>query len=365
MVNMKTVRQWVEEYLIQEEYDAFVDNVAKFNKKELFYLSEPTSSFSSAIDKAFTWDLTDEGEEYWNKICSRHQAKGQVIPEELGGRKIINTFVVGGDTSYLHWLNESTKFFFRQSDNIALSSFVIFTGGSDVSPELYNSTDPHSTVHSDFDRDLRELTMYQIAFENKLPMIGICRGAQFLCVQAGGKLVQHMSHPNKHNIVDVEGNIIEVTSSHHQMQLPPSDASILGFCQLANTGYISAKETVHLTLDVENVYYPKENALGIQSHPEWQSKEQAKYFVQLVEDFLEKKNYFEKGVKYNEKHCLKVYKEVKSKDASKLKAPGKTPWMTYQDLKDMEKPVFKVLQEPVPVKGNWVDDYEKDEEIDF
>ena len=108
-------------------------------------------------------------------------------------------------------------------DDIAL---VVFTGGSDVSPDLYCSETHHPRTSSSGARDLEEAEVYRIASENGIPMSGICRGAQFLCVMAGGKLVQDLTgHSGGNHAVRAlypsgEVKDISVTSSHHQMQCP-------------------------------------------------------------------------------------------------------------------------------------------------
>ena len=104
-------------------------------------------------------------------------------------------------------------------------ALVVFTGGSDVSPGLYSNNAPHPRTFSDLARDTEEITIYETALDNKIPMAGICRGAQFLCVMAGGKLVQDITgHQGTHDVLARYPNAglkrIAVSSSHHQMQFP-------------------------------------------------------------------------------------------------------------------------------------------------
>ena len=67
---------------------------------------------------------------------------------------------------------------------------VVFTGGADVDPSLYRETMEVRT-HSDLARDLFEKMFYKACRTYVVPMVGICRGAQFLTVMNGGKLKQH------------------------------------------------------------------------------------------------------------------------------------------------------------------------------
>ena len=74
---------------------------------------------------------------------------------------------------------------------IKSSDLVVFTGGSDVDPALY-AEPKHKETRSKIDRDMREAAIFQVCVDSRIPMVGICRGAQLLTVLAGGKLVQHI-----------------------------------------------------------------------------------------------------------------------------------------------------------------------------
>src|ERR1019366_1982428 len=84
---------------------------------------------------------------------------------------------------------------FYDPEKIAL---IVFTGGHDVWPELYNENVCWNTYHS-VERDLYEGRMFEQAQEYDIPCVGICRGAQFLCVKAGGKLIQHSTGHSSSN----------------------------------------------------------------------------------------------------------------------------------------------------------------------
>jgi gamma-glutamyl-gamma-aminobutyrate hydrolase PuuD len=320
-----TVRELIEIKLTQEERDNFYEELEVINKLE--YLDTEVEDLHEAINMAFDWEETEQGHEYWSNIAEDNGPANfydlflREEEEVTEGKIHIKSFVTQNDHSYLKWLNSSEKYYFTPTKDLVEAQMIVFTGGEDVSPELYNET-PHKTVSSDFNRDEKEIFLFQEASNRNLPLIGICRGAQFLCVMAGGKLVQHMSHPPAHYISDIDDNKIKVTSSHHQMQLPPKNASILGFCSIAKSGYVNETTKIEIDLDIENVYYPEINALGIQSHPEWQTPSENKYFVNLVEDFLEKKNYFEEGRIITKEEALKKYEEIKFDGSTKKEDSG-------------------------------------------
>ena len=85
----------------------------------------------------------------------------------------------------------------------------LFTGGQDVSPELYNETPLDGLTVSCKKRDDMELELLNQALAADKPILGICRGIQFINAALGGTLYQDLplQHPS-----DIE---------HHQS--PPYD----------------------------------------------------------------------------------------------------------------------------------------------
>jgi hypothetical protein len=71
---------------------------------------------------------------------------------------------------------------------------VVFAGGADVNPALYNERAMACTTFSQ-SRDQEEVRVYHTARRLGLPMFGICRGAQFLHVMNGGQLWQNVNNP--------------------------------------------------------------------------------------------------------------------------------------------------------------------------
>jgi putative glutamine amidotransferase len=69
---------------------------------------------------------------------------------------------------------------------------LLFSGGSDLDPELYGQ-DPHAETNDVVPaRDRAELTLMQAALERDMPVLAVCRGSQVLNVALGGDLVQHL-----------------------------------------------------------------------------------------------------------------------------------------------------------------------------
>jgi len=179
----------------------------------------------------------------------------------------------------------------RCPEQVAL---VVFTGGHDVWPELYGENVRPGT-YFDAARDYYESSVFEHALRYKVPMVGICRGSQFLCVKSGGKLAQDIrGHGRFHTIRTNDDRIIRCNSSHHQMQLPPKNAIPLAWAEpRLSAGYYRDGDDEHIDVDreYEVVYYPNIHSLSCQFHPEWLDKdsEAVKYIQEVVNTYLFKK----------------------------------------------------------------------------
>ena len=69
---------------------------------------------------------------------------------------------------------------------------LVFTGGSDLDPELYGADSHPETSGVIRERDDFELSLMRLALERDVPMLAICRGSQVLNVARGGDLEQHV-----------------------------------------------------------------------------------------------------------------------------------------------------------------------------
>lgn len=177
-------------------------------------------------------------------------------------------------------------------------SLVVFTGGADVSPDLYKE-ERHSSTGNNPDRDVEEMKIFFAAKKAGIPMAGICRGSQFLCAMAGGKVVQDVTNHLGNHIIAVtmpDDTIkeVEVTSTHHQMQypfnLPSEDYKVIGWTPIQRSRHyamnaikvIPAKEAdINLKSEPDIVWYPKIKALAAQYHPEYMPKESEGYMLYL------------------------------------------------------------------------------------
>ena len=69
---------------------------------------------------------------------------------------------------------------------------LIFSGGSDLDPELYGEEAHTETTGVVRERDDFELELMRAALARDVPLLAICRGSQVLNVALGGGLEQHV-----------------------------------------------------------------------------------------------------------------------------------------------------------------------------
>lgn len=180
--------------------------------------------------------------------------------------------------------------------SITNASLVCFTGGEDVTPSMYGASS-HPYTHSRLSRDQYEAQIFHTARIAEIPMVGICRGAQFLNVMSGGAMYQHVSnHTREHTITDATtGEEVYVSSTHHQMMKPSGKGVLVASSTLMGSrewyeGEIFKKDVSNQ--DIEVVYYEHTNCLCFQPHPEFTAPEYVgmrTYFQSLLKRFVETK----------------------------------------------------------------------------
>jgi putative glutamine amidotransferase len=113
---------------------------------------------------------------------------------------------------------------------------MVFSGGSDVDPELYGATAHEETIGIFRERDEFELGLMRAALARDVPMLAICRGSQVLNVALGGDLEQHV--PDRVG-TDVHKETPGVFAEHNVEVLPDTRlGSIVG-------GRVEAKSHHH------------------------------------------------------------------------------------------------------------------------
>lgn len=167
---------------------------------------------------------------------------------------------------------------------------LIFSGGSDLDPELYGQEAHAETFGVVRNRDTAELALLEAALERDMPVLAICRGSQVLNVALGGDLVQHLpdvvgDEKHKHTpgtfadhdvavedgsrLASMLGERAPVKSHHHQ-----------GFGKLGEGLRVVAHAedgTIEAVEDPTHRF-----ALGVLWHPE--AGEDARLFEELVRE---------------------------------------------------------------------------------
>ena len=69
---------------------------------------------------------------------------------------------------------------------------LVLSGGADIDPARYGAEPHKRTAPPRPDRDAFEAALLEAAFAERVPFLGICRGAQMLNVALGGTLIQHL-----------------------------------------------------------------------------------------------------------------------------------------------------------------------------
>lgn len=206
-------------------------------------------------------------------------------------------YLVGGSiySSYLNWIFDMG---IVQTYDINEATLGFFAGGDDVSPNLYNQ-EKGSWTYNNPKRDENELKDYNYFLKKNIPLIGVCRGGQFLTVMNGGLLVQHSRHPSQHEMITNEGSLL-VSSDHHQQFLIDSkytdlqeniDYDLIGWTNKLSPIHLNGNDDDYKFGDdykePDVVFYKKNKHLAIQNHPEWMSMtSESTYFHQKLVDKL-------------------------------------------------------------------------------
>lgn len=181
------------------------------------------------------------------------------MSEKEENNKKVKVFVEGNDYSIVNMFQANDWFVTR---NLEEADLVCFQGGADVSPELYG--EPNTGSYNQWDIDFLSLVLYNNAKRLGIPMVGICRGGQFLNVMAGGKMIQdYPGHAitGTHTIHVADGLFTleaQVTSTHHQVMVPGLYQSPIGWGDSPQ--------------EVEIVWNDWDGTLSFQPHPEYVNK---------------------------------------------------------------------------------------------
>lgn len=157
---------------------------------------------------------------------------------------------------------------------------VVITGGHDVEPVLY-AAEPEVEPKYDSARDAFEMKIINDSLQRKLPLLGICRGAQLLNVCRSGSLFQQLhlhrkKTSNRWTILplktlyksespEVDNNLLvsltgskttKINSLHNQ-----------GIDRVGDDLIVSGRDADEIVQTIEDPALPF--VLGVQWHPEF------------------------------------------------------------------------------------------------
>lgn len=180
----------------------------------------------------------------------------------------------------------------RKAQSIDTADLVVFTGGEDVDPAYYGAK-KHPMTCPNPERDSLEAEIYAECLHKGVPMLGVCRGAQFLHVMNGGKLYQHVDHHHgDHSIWDIRKQvwIDRVSSVHHQMVMDNEKGGmeIIATANKARNRWVdNTINHVGTQADIEAFFYRDTCCIGIQGHPEYAGYNQfAKWSLDLINELV-------------------------------------------------------------------------------
>ncbi|MCR4788195.1 MAG: gamma-glutamyl-gamma-aminobutyrate hydrolase family protein [Lachnospiraceae bacterium] len=156
----------------------------------------------------------------------------------------------------------------------------LFTGGHDVSPEIYGEKPLEGLVASCKKRDEMESAVLRKAIEKDKPVLGICRGIQFINAKLGGTLyqdlpLQHPSETDHHQKppYDIPVHEVDITEDSPLYKcLGEKKIRVNSYHHQAVKDVAPGLEIMAVSEDglVEGLYLPKHRFLwAVQWHPEF------------------------------------------------------------------------------------------------
>lgn len=152
-------------------------------------------------------------------------------------------------------------------------SGVILTGGTDINESVVSSKLPQRKQKC-IGRDAIEWSLLEYSVEKGLPVLGICRGMQFINIFFGGGLTYNISKklPNCINHVACDHKVT-ITQPEFEFYLGYKHFKVNSYHNHGVTDELIApdlREFARSTMDsiVEGLFHPALPVIGIQWHPE-------------------------------------------------------------------------------------------------
>lgn len=186
------------------------------------------------------------------------------------------------------------------TEDIAKCDGFVLTGGIDVTPAISGGAEdyPYRPLVFSPERDEFERQIYEFAKSERLPLLGICRGMQYINILEGGAVFDDIGEPENaihkkgeldkvHGVNVVEGSLLAgitiekkglVNSAHHQAVDPERLAKnlMINAYAVSGNGIVEGLE-----------YKDKQNngfMLAVQWHPERMKEKEIQPFSQKIKE---------------------------------------------------------------------------------
>ncbi len=157
----------------------------------------------------------------------------------------------------------------------AYPDLLILTGGNNIDPHRYQQGECEAVADVSEDRDATEFALITLAIEKRIPVLGICRGMQFINVFFGGTLRRHGAEEPEVALHAGTTHEVELRLPSTFNQFPESQLVVnsyhrqtIGAAQLA-----APLRPLAVAPDgvVEALHHHSAQIFGIQWHPERKS----------------------------------------------------------------------------------------------
>lgn len=185
---------------------------------------------------------------------------------------------------------------YKKATSIEDADVVVFGGGADINPSLYNQKNVASYGINTVRDDL-EISAYKAAQAAGKICFGICRGAQFLHAMNGGTLWQDVNNHGgrDHFIVDIDEDVrVLATSLHHQMLQTNDTIEVVAVTEEKvathfrddTTDVTLSRNPESLMMEIEAGAYSNTKCFFVQGHPEIGSPEYRSWTMTRLNDFV-------------------------------------------------------------------------------
>ena len=105
--------------------------------------------------------------------------------------------------------------FVKSTEEALKCDGILFTGGSDITPSFYAEEKDNKCGKTNPKRDKLEKEIFDEFYKTGKPIMGICRGMQFINVCLGGKIYQDITDMQKEKHMDAK----KLFKNHHHVKI--------------------------------------------------------------------------------------------------------------------------------------------------